>query len=429
MVHSDENLAAVLKAVIQGFLVEDVTSGLLWRHGLKGGGRDDTVTMQRKLLFVGLLAALAGLSYSNPVKDCSGMGSRLRTFNLVTKCNFTTLRNKSLAQIQSPTTHLFIPLLYLLAFCVGLPANLLALWVLVLRTKKLPSTTLLINLTAADVLLLLVLPFRIVYHLKGNDWVFGEPFCRLVVATFYGNMYGCNLCLTLVAVDRYVALVHPFGARVLRSRRTSLYMNLAVWTVAAAAMVPLLVSQQSYVLDKLQITTCHDALPAQQQKTYFMPYFTALFTLGFLLPFLVMVYCYSAVLRTLVAAGKQYGHAVRVTALVLVVFLVCMLPSNVLLLLTYADSVLDKEDMYLPYTVSLAVSTLNSCIDPFIFYYVSDEFREKVRAALRCCGRGASSTSSASGNLVSYSSSSRIKTQLTLLPESSRQATFEGDAA
>lgn len=382
--------------------------------------------MWRELLFVGLLATLVGPSYPNQVEECSGMGVRLRSFNLITKCNLTTLRERSLKQIQAPTTNLFIPLLYLLAFCVGLPANLLALWVLVFRTKKLPSTTLLINLTATDIMLLLVLPFRIVYHFKGNNWVFGEPLCRIVMAMFYGNMYGCILCLALVAWDRYVALVHPFCAKVLRSRRTSLYMSLAVWMVVIVAMVPLLISQQSYMLDELQITTCHDALPAGDQENYFLPYFTTLFTLCFLLPFLVIVYCYSAVLCTLVAGGKRYGHAVRVTALVLVVFVVCLLPSNVLLLLTYSDSILDGEDIYLPYMVSLAVSTLNSCIDPFIFYYVSDDFREKVRILLCCCGDSRPDSSS-SGNPVSYSSSSRTK--LTLLSMSSRQATFEEDTA
>ncbi|KAM4621111.1 proteinase-activated receptor 4 isoform 2-T2 [Polymixia lowei] len=345
------------------------------------------------------------------------------------KCNFTTLKEKQLKDIQAPTTNLYIPILYLLAFSVGLPANLLALWLLVFRTKKLPSTTLLINLTATDIMLLVVLPFRIIYHFNGNNWIFGEPFCRVVMAMFYGNMYGCVLCLSLVALDRYVALVHPLGARTLRSRRTSLYMSLGVWLVVIAAMLPLLISQQSYVLDELQITTCHDALPEEEHDVYFLPYFASLFTLCFLLPFLVILFCYGAVLRTLVAGGKRYIHAVRVTVLVLVVFIVCLLPSNVLLLLTYSDTSLegDGEDMYVPYMVSLAISTFNSCIDPFIFYYISDDFREKVRSAL-CC-RGDDKNPSSSAKQVSYSSSSGTRSKVTLLSKSSRQGTLDGDAA
>ncbi|XP_037635554.1 proteinase-activated receptor 4-like [Sebastes umbrosus] len=360
------------------------------------------------LVFVSLLSSVCNVSPSSrPAVDCSSMSFRLRAFRLKTTCNFTTLKDKQLKEIQHPTTIRYIPILYLVAFVVGLPSNLLALWVLWFRTKPLPSTTLLINLTIADCLLLLVLPFRIVYHFRGNHWELGEPFCRLVMAMFYGNMYGSVLCLALVALDRYIALVHPFGAKTLRSRRTSLYMTAAVWLAVLAAMLPLMVTRQTYVLDELQITTCHDALPEEVQQNFFLPYFATLFTVCFLLPFLVVLYCHGAVLRTLLAEGKRYGHAVRVTVLVLLVFIVCLLPSNILLLLTYADSSLDGdgEDVYVPYMVSLAVSTFNSCIDPFIFYYVSVDFREKARSAL-CCRGDSENKPSSLGNKVSYSSSS-----------------------
>lgn len=324
-------------------------------------------------------------------------------------CNFTTLKENQLNQIRAPTTNLYLPVLYTLAFVVGLPSNLLALWVLLFRTKQLPSTTLLINLTAADCLLLLALPFRIIYHFRGNNWELGEPFCRIVMAMFYGNMYGSVLCLALVALDRYIALVHPFAAKTLRSRRTSLYMTAAVWVVVLAAMLPLLVSQQTYVLDELQITTCHDALPEEDQENYFLPYFATLFSICFLLPFIGILFCQGIVLRTLLAEGKRYGHAARVTVLVLVVFIVCLLPSNILLLLTYADSSLDGdgEDIYVPYMVALAVSTFNSCIDPFIFYYVSADFREKAKRTLCCRSDCEEKPFSLQSNVPSSSSSGR----------------------
>ncbi|XP_024286435.1 proteinase-activated receptor 4 [Oncorhynchus tshawytscha] len=384
------------------------------------------------LLLLSLSALLHGCSSSSTTEECTGMGVRLRSFKLVSNCNFTTLKDKQIQEVQAPTTVLYVPMLYLVAFTVGLPANLLALWVLLFRTKKMPSTILLINLTATDLMILMVLPFRIVYHFQGNDWVFGEPFCRVVTALFYGNMYGSVLCLAFIAVDRYVALVHPFGAKTLRSFRTSLYMSLGVWVVALAAMVPLLVSRQSYKLDEPSITTCHDALPEEEHENYFLPYFLTLFFLCFLLPLLVVLYCYGSVIRTLLAGGQRYAHAVRVTVLVLVVFVGCLLPSNVLLLLHYSDSYLvdDGEDLYVPYMVSLAVSTLNSCIDPFIFYYVSDDFREKVRTVL-CC-RGDNGRDSTTGNQVSYSSTSKgtQRSKVTLLSNSTRSpVTSEGEVA
>ncbi|KTG04094.1 hypothetical protein cypCar_00003541 [Cyprinus carpio] len=127
-----------------------------------------------------------------------------------------TLQDEHKEQIQSYSFTLVVPLVCLFAFFIGLPSNLLAFWVLLFRTKKHPSTILLINLTICDLLLLLVLPFRIIYHFLGNNWTFGEPFCRVVIGLLYGNMYGSVVCLALIAVDRYIALVHPFGAKMFR---------------------------------------------------------------------------------------------------------------------------------------------------------------------------------------------------------------------
>ena len=75
-----------------------------------------------------------------------------------------------------------VPALYGLALAVGLPANSLALWVLATQVPRLPSTMLLMNLAAADLLLALALPPRIAYHLRGQRRPDGEAPCRLDTA-------------------------------------------------------------------------------------------------------------------------------------------------------------------------------------------------------------------------------------------------------
>ncbi|KAL2077275.1 hypothetical protein ACEWY4_026779 [Coilia grayii] len=321
-------------------------------------------------------------------------------------------------ELTSNATTVLLPILYLVALVVGLPSNLVALWVLLFRTKKQPSTILLINLTTCDLLLLLVLPFRITYHFQGNDWTLGEPLCRLVIALFYGNMYGSMLCLALIAFDRYLALVHPISGRTLRSCRLSVYMSVAVWAVVLAAMAPLLVTQQTYPIKELDITTCHDALPLDTQRSFFLPYFASLFGICFVLPLLVVVFCYSCVLHTLVKAGKRYKHAVCVTVLVMVVCLVCLLPSNVLLIShnLYLLKEFVEDNPYLPYMLSLALSTFNSCLDPFIFYFVSNDFREKAQQVL-CC-REPTKQMGASSQKGTSSSSMSFRSKVTLLSTS-----------
>ncbi|KAL2077272.1 hypothetical protein ACEWY4_026776 [Coilia grayii] len=330
-------------------------------------------------------------------------------------------------QITSNTMTVLLPILYLVALVVGLPSNLVALWVLLFRTKKQPSTILLINLTTCDLLLLLVLPFRITYHFQGNDWTLGEPLCRLVMALFYGNMYGSMLCLALIAFDRYLALVHPISGMMLRSYRLSVYMSMAVWAVVLAAMMPLLATRQTYLIKNLNITTCHDALPLDTQRSFFLPYFASLFSICFMLPLVVVVFCYSCVLYTLVKAGKRYNHAVRVTVLVMVVCLVCLLPSNVLLISHNSNLLKEGEEssdnLYMPYMLMLALSTFNSCLDPFIFYYVSEDFREKAQHVL-CCRKPTKVATSSQKDTSSTSMSSRSK--VTLLSTSGQVSTTPG---
>lgn len=351
---------------------------------------------------------------------CVLVSAGLRAFRVTTRCNLTTLKEKQVKEIQGLTTNLLLPIIYLLTFCIGLPTNLLALWILVFRTKRRPSTALLINLTVIDCLLFLVLPFRIVYHFRGNHWELGEPLCRIVMAMLYGNMYSSVWSLAFVAVDRYVAVVHPFGAKRLRSRRWSLGLTAAVWMVMLAAMLPLLLSRQTYPLDDPNITTCHDALPESVQENYFLPYFATLFTTCFLLPFIVVMFCHGAVLRTLLAEGRKYCHAIKVTLLMILVFVAFLLPCNVLLILTYSDSWPDGEDLYVHYMTSLAFSTFNSCFHPFVFYFVSRDCRERTRNAL-CCIPDMEDKPSSRGTHTSSSAGQRSK--VTLLTMTSLQGT------
>ncbi|MEQ2266198.1 hypothetical protein XENORESO_020815 [Xenotaenia resolanae] len=211
-------------------------------------------------------------------------------------CNFTTLKEKQAKEIQATTTNLYCqsctcwplvlvcpPTCWLCGFLCSGPKS---------DQNHLPSTTMLINLTVVDCLLFLVLPFQIVYHFQGNNWDLGEPFCRIVMAMFYGNIYSSVWCLALVALDRYVGLVHPCGAKTLRSQQMTLYMSGAVRLVMLAAMLPLLLSQQTYPLHDLNITTCHDALPESKQTNFFLPYFSTQFVICFLLP--VIITCCTA---------------------------------------------------------------------------------------------------------------------------------------
>lgn len=355
-----------------------------------------------------------------PPEDCnSSMTVRLRTFRIITsRCNFTTLPEPQRRSVQSWSLVLVLPLVQVLVLVLGLPLNLVALWILMFRSNRAPSTSLFISLTLCDLLLLFALPFRSVYHFSGNHWAVGEALCRLVVALFYGNMYGSVLCLAFIALDRYVALVHPFRAQVWRTRRTAQLMVFAVWATVGGAMLPLLLMTQTFDLDEPRVTMCHDALPQSQREALLLPYFLCLFGLCFAPSLLLVLFCHGAVLRMLVQKGHRYGRAVRATALVLLVFMVSFVPSNVLLLRALTDDgnhgddgESDGEsDRYSPYLLSLVLSSLNTVLDPLIYYYISNDFRDKAHNALCSCRDHTAEERSDSGEQAAGN-----RTKLTLL--------------
>ncbi|NWT21277.1 PAR4 protein, partial [Vireo altiloquus] len=284
------------------------------------------------------------------------------------------------ARLGSAVTVRLIPCLYSLVFLLGLPANALALWVLATRAERLTSTVFLMNLAAADLLLISVLPFKISYYFLGNHWPFGEGLCRLTTAFFYGNMYCSVLLLTCISVDRYLAVAHPFSSRAFRTPSLAAGTCAAVWLCSAALTLPLTLQRQSYPLLGAGLTLCHDVLPRHEDDGFYFHYFVVLIACAFLLPLLLLLLSSGAVLRVLLRGGERYSHAVKLLALVVLTLVVFYAPSNVLLLVHYSSPCSRLHGrLYLSYMVSLALSTCNSCADPFVYYYVSEDFREKVR--------------------------------------------------
>ncbi|XP_032902911.1 proteinase-activated receptor 3-like [Amblyraja radiata] len=302
----------------------------------------------------------------------------VRSFPLYKHGNNSFLNDSAKEHLTSSISTVVIPVISSIILIIGLPANGLALWVLATKVQRMPSTIFLMNLATADLLLILALPFKIHYHFQGNNWVFGEALCRTMTAFSYGNMYCSILLLTVISIDRYFALVHPFYSKGFRDNRFAVVTCLTIWFLVGLSTIPFLQQNQLCLLKDLNITTCHDVLPEEMASNY---YFVFLMAFGFLIPCLITIFCNVSIIRALVVSAGSFGPAVRNMTLVMIVFVVCFAPSNIILLIHHSESI---YYLYHYYMICLMLSTLNNCIDPFIYYYISDEFRSKVRSLTFC---------------------------------------------
>ncbi|XP_040197008.1 proteinase-activated receptor 2 isoform X2 [Rana temporaria] len=288
-------------------------------------------------------------------------------------------------------TRVFLPLVYIIVFAVGLPSNAIALWVFLFRTKKKhPAVIYMANLAVADLMFVIWIPLKISYHLNGNNWIYGEGLCKVLVGFFYGNMYCSILFITCLSVQRYWVIVNPIS-HTRKKTKLAFIVSATIWVVILLSTIPLYLAEQTVYVSNVNITTCHDVLPLSVLASDMFNYFLSLAIGLFFFPAVLITVAYVVIIRTLNASitdeniGKKRKKAIVLIILVLIMCLVCFLPSNILLLVNFATI---KEnhvgDTYAFYIVALCFSSLNSCIDPFVYYFVSKDFRDNVKNTFLC---------------------------------------------
>lgn len=105
------------------------------------------------------------------------------------------------------------------------------------------------NLALADALATSTLPFQSAKYLM-NTWPFGEPLCKVVIAIDYYNMFTSILTLTMMSVDRYIAVCHPVKALDFRTPAKAKLINVCIWILSSAVGVPVMIMAITKVTDK-----------------------------------------------------------------------------------------------------------------------------------------------------------------------------------
>uniref|UniRef100_A0AAQ4RLY6 Probable G-protein coupled receptor 34 n=2 Tax=Gasterosteus aculeatus aculeatus TaxID=481459 RepID=A0AAQ4RLY6_GASAC len=284
--------------------------------------------------------------------------------------------------LQSP-----LAVLYSVIFVLGLAGNLLALLVFFcVHSKKNSVRVFLINIAFADLLLVVCLPFRILYHSRGNVWTLGPTLCKVVGNLFYMNMYISVTLLGLISVDRYLK-IHR-GARAqhrLRSTRWSSVLCALVWLVALALAVALLMSK-----NHSQVERCFHYKVLQKAK--WKAYINVSLLVVFWLVFFSLVVSYGKIALKLQRTSRarpdlpnasRYTRTARKSFFILFLFTVCFVPYHVVRVFYIRTQITDTSCFWRGVAdkaneVALLFSALNSCLDPVMYFLVSSSMRKEV---------------------------------------------------
>ncbi|XP_019746203.1 lysophosphatidic acid receptor 6 [Hippocampus comes] len=269
------------------------------------------------------------------------------------------------------------PAVYIFALVFGLPGNLAAIYVFTLRVNPRTAFSVYIsNLALADVVILCTLPFRVHYHLNGNDWVFGDVACRITGILFYANTYMSICFMTCICVDRYIATVHLHAYLKLKRLRYSLLTSGILWGIAGVAVVVfILMGPLQTNGTKSGSHSCFENFAAHEWSSRLLPYSVLSLIFCCLLPSAIILVCYPLAARRISRIHtKTAGRALRVIYTILAITLICFLPNHVVYLLHLLRrmGVIQRcplaNGIYNARRVTMALVILNTCLDPLLYY-------------------------------------------------------------
>ncbi|GCC34442.1 prokineticin receptor 2-like [Chiloscyllium punctatum] len=277
------------------------------------------------------------------------------------------------------------------------------------RYKNLRNITnlLIVNLAISDFIVAIVCcPFEMDYYVvRGLSWSFGHVLCSSVNYLRMVSLYVSTNALLVIAVDRYLVIVHPLKPRM--KFQTAYCVLIAVWLVSLFISIPSAYFTTETTFDTFLGSNgkifCGQIWPADK-KLFYKSYFLFLFILEFVVPVLTMSLCYMQICRELWFKSmpgvqtyqiKKRLRARRKTVLVLMgiltAYILCWAPyygytivrdffPNVLLRVKHSITV---------YYIVECIAVSNSMINTLFFVtvknntckYVKKSFLQRWRAA------------------------------------------------
>lgn len=309
--------------------------------------------------------------------------------------------------------HFEPPLFWMIAI-VGGAGNLAVVWIYLNFRRRLKTMTdvYLLNLAVADLLFLVTLPLWAAE--ASQTWSFGTALCKLNSALYKVNLFSSMLLLTCISMDRYVVIVQTTKAQnsQFERRRCSRLVCVGVWLLALLLATPELVFSKPAKADSM--TYCRMVFPSNLGNRTKILVLSLQVSMGFCLPFIVMAFCYSVIVATLVKTRFQKHKAMRVILAVVVVFVVSQLPYNAMLVMEVSQAsnmtVTDCDAVKALDTtrqVLKSVAYLHACLNPFLYVFVGSRFRRDVLQMLQCCRRLTPTSKSPPGKFRSPLSSTR----------------------
>ncbi|XP_018904604.2 allatostatin-A receptor [Bemisia tabaci] len=296
---------------------------------------------------------------------------------------------------------ILVPLLFGVIIVLGLFGNALVI-IVVSANQQMRSTTnlLIINLAIADLLFIVFcVPFTAVDYIMPY-WPFGDTWCKTVqyfiVVTAFASVY----TLVLMSLDRFLAVVHPIASMSVRTERNASRAILILWAVILVSTIPVISrhGEVRYEHNETEHTTCifltYNPVTCPGGYSY-AAFQISFFLTAYMIPLTMICALYFFMLFRLWRGVAPGGHISaesrrgkkRVTRMVVIVvanFAFCWFPIQVILTLKSLNMYSLSARNVILQVISHVLAYMNSCINPILYAFLSENFRKAFRKVIYC---------------------------------------------
>ncbi|KAM7411177.1 hypothetical protein PAMA_021251 [Pampus argenteus] len=270
-----------------------------------------------------------------------------------------------------------IVVVYMIVCVIGLVGNFLVMYVIIRertsREKVVMSYVLVLDpvtWSPADecdwMFRLQESPGYLNSNVEGTDvflgfWPFGNALCKAVVSIDYYNMFTSTFTLTVMSVDRYVAVCHPVKALDMRTPHKAKVRGPGVECIVVL----------------------------HEPRSHWDPVFgTCVFLFSFLIPVAIISICYSLMVKRLrnvriLSGSKEKDRNLRrITRMVLVVvaaFVVCWTPIQIMVLAQSLGFNLSSFFTLVLMHFCIALGYVNSSLNPVLYAFLDENFKRCFR--------------------------------------------------
>ncbi|XP_074010040.1 G-protein coupled receptor 35-like [Numenius arquata] len=269
---------------------------------------------------------------------------------------------------------LFQLIVYIPTFFLGIPLTMTAFWIFCCKLKRWTETRVyMINLMVADSFLLFALPF-VIYFTKYNHPT--DNLCATIENIYFTNMPMSILIITLIAIDRYIAIKFPLKAKMLRSPLKSASTCVFLWIM----LIIYVYLRRKFYPNKEEFCFQKDSTQPNYLSLFFIIFW-------FFIPLGIVIFCSVQAITCLkkkMATSpyetKLMQKAIHIISVNLCVFIVCFSPFYIILLLRFAVDFAGACSLLMKVRASIQIcaclANFNCCLDAFCYYFAAKEFQE-----------------------------------------------------